>query len=81
VLAETASWHDFPRVEALAPPLVLTRVGHERPGLGPAVLPNVSSTRIRELLARRDDPDAQAELSGLVPRRVLEHIAAANLYR
>jgi nicotinate-nucleotide adenylyltransferase len=81
VLAETAAWHDFQRVQALAPPFVLTRVGHERPGLGPAVLPNVSSTRVRELLARREDPDAARELSGLVPRRVLEHIAAASLYR
>ncbi|HEX5098390.1 MAG TPA: nicotinate-nicotinamide nucleotide adenylyltransferase [Polyangiaceae bacterium] len=67
VLAETGAWHDFPRVETLAPPLVLTRAGHERPGLGPAVLPDVSSTRVREL-------------AWLVPRRVLEHIAAANLY-
>jgi len=80
VLAETGAWHDFPRVEALAPPLVLARVGHERPGLGPAVLPDVSSTRVRELLARRTEPEAARELAWLVPRRVLEHIAAANLY-
>jgi nicotinate-nucleotide adenylyltransferase len=80
VLDETAAWHDFARVQALAPPLVLTRVGYERPELGPAVLPDVSSTRVRTLLARRHEPDAARELSWLVPRRVLEHIAAANLY-
>jgi nicotinate-nucleotide adenylyltransferase len=80
VLADTAAWFEYERVIALAPPLVLTRVGHERPGLGPAVLPDVSSTRIRELLARRLQPDAARELAGLVPRRVLEHIAAAGLY-
>lgn len=80
VLDETGAWHDFARVEALAPPLVLTRVGYERPGLGPAVLPAVSSTRVRELLARRTEPEAARELAWLVPRRVLEHIAAASLY-
>ena len=80
VLDETGAWHDFPRVQALAPPLVLTRVGYERPELGPAVLPDVSSTRVRALLARRSEPDAARELSWLVPRRVLEHIAAASLY-
>jgi hypothetical protein len=67
-------------VEALAPPFVLARVGHARSGLGPAVLPDVSSTRVRELLARRAEPEALRELEWLVPRRVLEHIAAANLY-
>ena len=80
LLAETQAWFEFERVVALAPLLVLARVGHERPGLGPAVLPDVSSTHVRELLARRPDPVARAELAGLVPRRVLEHIAAAGLY-
>jgi len=81
VLAETPAWHEFERVRALAPPLVLTRVGYERPDLGPALLPDVSSTQVRELLAHRDEPEAARELTWLVPRRVLEHIAAANLYR
>jgi nicotinate-nucleotide adenylyltransferase len=80
VLAETSAWFEYERVIALAPPLVLTRAGHERPGLGPPLLPEVSSTHVRELLARRDEPDAARELDWLVPRRVLEHIAAAGLY-
>jgi len=80
VLAETSAWFEYERVLALAPPLVLARVGHERAGLGPALLPDVSSTRVRELLARRQEPEAALELAGLVPRRVLEHIAAAGLY-
>jgi len=80
VLAETSAWFEYERVLELAPPLVLARVGHERPGLGPAVLPDVSSTHVRGLLARRQDADAARELAGLVPRRVLEHIAAAGLY-
>jgi nicotinate-nucleotide adenylyltransferase len=51
-LADTSKWHDYERVVRLAPPFVVARRGHERPELGPAVLPEVSSTRIRELFAR-----------------------------
>jgi nicotinate-nucleotide adenylyltransferase len=80
VLGETHSWRDFARIEELAPPFVLTRRGHERPELAPAILPEVSSTRVRELLARRHDAEALRELGWLVPRRVLERIEAANLY-
>lgn len=80
LLAETHAWFEFERVLALAPLLVLARVGHDQPGLGPAVLPDVSSTHVRELLARRETAEAAHELAGLVPRRVLEHIAAAGLY-
>jgi len=81
VLPETAHWHDFPRVCELAPPFVLTRAGHERPELPPAVLPEVSSTEVRELLARRGEAEADRRLAALVPRRVLELIDARGLYR
>jgi nicotinate-nucleotide adenylyltransferase len=80
VLAETAGWHDFGRVSVLAPPFVLNRIGHERPELGPPVLPDVSSTRVRELLGRRDEPAAARELDWLLPRRVLEYIRERSLY-
>jgi nicotinate-nucleotide adenylyltransferase len=81
VLAETSGWHDFPRVSALAPPFVVTRAGHERPELGPALLPNVSSTHVRELLRRRGDRQADHELAFLVPKAVLEAIDERGLYR
>jgi len=80
VLPETERWHEFSRVQELAPPFVLTRRGYERPELGPALLPEVSSTRVRELLTRRGDPGAARELAWLVPKRVLERIAARGLY-
>jgi nicotinate-nucleotide adenylyltransferase len=80
VLAETARWHDFARVSELGPPYVVTRRGFERPELGPALLPEVSSTHVRELLARRDDPDAARELAFLVPQRVRARIAERGLY-
>lgn len=81
VLPETAHWHDFPRVRELAPPFVIARRGHEQPDLPPAVLPEVSSTHVRDLLHRRQEAEAARELAALVPRRVLELIEARGLYR
>ncbi len=81
VLADTASWHDFARVKALAPPFVVTRAGYERPELGPALLPDVSSTRVRELLLRRGEPAADRELSFIVPASVLGYVDERGLYR
>jgi nicotinate-nucleotide adenylyltransferase len=80
-LAETEKWHDYERVTALAPPFVVTRRGHERAELGPAVLPDVSSTRLRELFAHADDTDARRELEAVVPKRVLSYVEANALYR
>jgi nicotinic acid mononucleotide adenylyltransferase len=40
-------------------------------------LPDVSSTRVREAVAR----GAWTELEGWVPRLVLEHIRSEGLYR
>lgn len=81
VLRDTVRWHDFPRVQALAPPFVIARPGFETPELGPALMPDVSSTRVRALLARRGEADADRELAWLVPRRVLERIDERGLYR
>lgn len=82
VLAETHAWHDFPRVEALAPLFVLPRLGHEVEGLGPAVLPEVSSTEVRSLLAaRRGSPEAARRLGQLVPAAVLEAVERLGLYQ
>jgi nicotinate-nucleotide adenylyltransferase len=81
VVPETPHWHDFARVNELAPPFVVTRRGFEQPGLGPALLPEVSSTHVRELLARRADPEAERELAWLVPKRVRDRISERGLYR
>jgi nicotinate-nucleotide adenylyltransferase len=80
VLADTSAWHDFPAVERLAPPFVLNRSGHERPGSGPVVLPEVSSTRVRELLTRQDEPEAAEELERLVSARVLAVVRSSGQY-
>ncbi|HEY6561893.1 MAG TPA: nicotinate-nicotinamide nucleotide adenylyltransferase [Polyangiaceae bacterium] len=81
VLFETHKWHAFAEVSELAPPFVLGRVGAEH-ALGRAgILPDISSSRVRELLARRDDPEVAPELAAVVPSGVLDFIDARGLYR
>ncbi len=80
VLAETAKWHAFDRVAALAPPFIVPRKGHEHPGLGRPLLPELSSTEVRSLLSRRADPAVAAEIASIVPRKVLEYVDAHRLY-
>jgi nicotinate-nucleotide adenylyltransferase len=80
VLAESAKWHAFERVVELAPPFIVPRKGHEQPGLGRPLLPELSSTEVRTLLGRRKDPAQAAEIASIVPRRVLEYIEAHDLY-
>ena len=81
-LADTDKWHDYARVVELAPPVVLARRGHERPELGPAVLPDVSSTRVRELFSRgASDREARRELEALVPARVIGYVDEHALCR
>jgi nicotinate-nucleotide adenylyltransferase len=81
VLTEAQKWHAFDEVTRLAAPFVLGRVGVAHPDAPPAVLPDVSSTRVRELLRRRAEPDARLELERLVPLAVREYIDARDLYK
>jgi nicotinate-nucleotide adenylyltransferase len=75
LLGETPKWWRFDAIEKIAPPIVLGRVGHERPGL-PAVLPAISSTDVRAMV-KRSEWDT---LGKLVPRAVLDHVRAKGLY-
>jgi nicotinate-nucleotide adenylyltransferase len=77
VLGDTSNWYRFEDVARLAPPFVVPRAGFGPTGL----LPDVSSTRVRELLAGRGRPEADEELARLVPRAVLETIETLGLYR
>ena len=81
-LADTSKWHDYDGVVRLAPPFVVARRGHERSDLGPAVLPEVSSTRVRELFTRLpSDADSRRELDALVPHSVRAYAEEHGLYR
>lgn len=79
VLGETAKWHAFDRVRELAPPYVVGRPGYDVPGAGEALLPDVSSTRVRNALAARDS-SADEWLALSVPRAVLGYIDEQRLY-
>jgi nicotinate-nucleotide adenylyltransferase len=79
VLHETHKWHRFERLVELAPLFVLGRSGHPHPDAPPAVLPEVSSTEVRELLRQR--PPIDPRLRALVPQAVLQHIETHGLYQ
>ena len=77
VVPEMDRWTSPDRVRALAPPLVLGRVGFTVPPAlanAPRVLPAVSSSSIRAALARGELTDA------LLPRRVADYVRARGLY-
>jgi nicotinate-nucleotide adenylyltransferase len=77
ILNEGKRWHAFDRIVELAPLLVLGRVGVETKGAPPPVLPEVSSTAIREAIRS----GRMASLVPLVPPPVLSYIETHRLYR
>jgi nicotinate-nucleotide adenylyltransferase len=81
VLEEVHKWHAFDAVTKLAPPLVLGRVGYERADAGPQILPDASSSRIREWLRQPPSAESQSRLREVVPAPVLRYIEAHDLYR
>ncbi|MBI2388980.1 MAG: nicotinate (nicotinamide) nucleotide adenylyltransferase [Deltaproteobacteria bacterium] len=77
VVHELDRWWSPERVKALAPPLVLGRLGFAPPpGFegAPSVLPEVSSTAIRAAFSRHAPPH------DLVPRAVIEYAQQRRLY-
>jgi nicotinate-nucleotide adenylyltransferase len=76
LVVESPKWFGFDEITKIAPPLVLGRAGVAVQGGPPVVLPAVSSTDVREKIAR----GMWAELEPLVPRKVLERIRARGLY-
>ncbi len=76
ILAEAPRWFGFDAIVKLAPLIVLGRAGVEAPGAGPALLPEVSSTRVRADIAA----GRWKQAGRVVPRSVLAHIEARGLY-
>ncbi len=74
ILPDTGKWFRWDRVRELAALIVVGREGYP-PVEGTPSFPAVSSTAIRERIARGQD------VSGLVPRRVLELVRERGLYR
>lgn len=78
-LEDAPQWKNWEDLMRLAPPLVVPRREHVAPTLrGPAdfALPDISSTLLRRLLARR----RLEGIESLIPRPVLERILARGLY-
>lgn len=83
ILGEAAKWHRWDDVVARAPLIVVGRSGHALPAGSTqteVAMPEISSTQIRELLARDPSDPARDALRGLVPREVLVYIAGHHLY-
>ena len=81
ILGETHKWHRWDEVTRLAPPIVIGRSGYALPpGMieTGVVMPEVSATRVRELLAQSGA--ASPEVSALLPQTVLRYIARHGLY-
>lgn len=74
ILGETAKWYRWDELVARAPVIVVGRAGYPGGEAG-VVLPDISATRVRELLAAGD-----AAVNSLVPARVLSYIARRSLY-
>jgi nicotinate-nucleotide adenylyltransferase len=82
ITGEIEKWHAWAEIERRAPPLILERAGARGAAGAPSLLPEVSSTEVRALLARARPGDASAvELGALVPRSVLDYIFEQQLYR
>jgi nicotinate-nucleotide adenylyltransferase len=77
ILLEARKWHGFDAICALAPLIVLGRIGFDGKNVPPALLPDVSSTEVRAALAAGD----YGRLAALVPREVLAYIQREGLYR
>jgi nicotinate-nucleotide adenylyltransferase len=76
ILAEAPRGFGFAEIVRLAPPIVLGRAGVSSPGAGPPLLPEVSSSQVREAIVR----GAWNEVENLVPRAVLKYLRARSLY-
>ena len=79
ILAETDKWHRWDELTRRAPLIVIGRGGHELPPGSVAsgiVMPEVSATRVREMLAAGDPG-----VTKLLPQTVLRYIARHGLYQ
>ena len=74
ILNETERWFGWPEIVQLAPVMVLGRLGHPRADAPPSVIPQVSSTDVRDRLARGLPVD------DVVPREVIGYARQHRLY-
>jgi len=75
ILEETHKWYRWDDVAKLAPPIVVARKGYRNDTVPGVVMPEFSSTEVREKLARGEDAVP------LLSRAVMDYIAERGLYR
>jgi nicotinate-nucleotide adenylyltransferase len=76
LLLEADKWYRFDRVCELAPPILLGRTGFAAEGAPAVLLPGVSSTEVRTLIA----DGRWADVAPLVPHGVLTYVRERRLY-
>lgn len=77
ILGETSQWYRWDELVARTQPIVVARAGAPSSDLGSGVvMPDVSATQVRAMLASGD-----SRVSALLPRGVLRYIAGHGLYR
>lgn len=86
VLSEVERWHRFAEVERLAPLLIVGRRGYPVEGQPLQVLPELSSTEVRQLFESltkhpEEAKAARERLSQLVPRAALQYALERGLYQ
>ncbi|MDR0965293.1 MAG: nicotinate (nicotinamide) nucleotide adenylyltransferase [Myxococcales bacterium] len=75
LLGEVHLWKAFDRIEQMVRIIVVPRAGYPDPRAQGPVLPEVSSTLIRQMLARGEDPGA------LLPNGVRDYLREHPIYR
>ena len=77
VLLDAPRWQGFDRVKELAPPVILGRAGVATDRGPAAVLPDVSSSSIRDAIRQGN----ATQVAPMLPRGVLAYIEDRGLYR
>ncbi len=76
VLLEAHKWHRYDEVTKLAKPIVIGRAGVDAKDAPTPILPAISSTSVRAMIAASQ----WAELGDVLPLDVLSHIRSKGLY-
>jgi nicotinate-nucleotide adenylyltransferase len=74
ILNEAHKWFGWDQITAMAPLIVLGRVGHAAPGAPAPVIPELASRDLRAMIEQGED------VGSLVPRAVREYFAEHGLY-